>query len=99
MSKDIKILPKNIINNWIVYILKCNDDTYYTGITNNLENRLAAHSNGTGAKYTKGRGPFSVVHAEAFTTRQEASRREAFIKKLSRARKESLFGHDTRIPK
>lgn len=72
---------------WIVYILRCADDTLYTGITNNIGTRLAAHENGTGAKYTKGRGPFSVIYKEAFENRSDASKREAAIKKLSREEK------------
>ena len=46
--------------NWIVYILECSDNTLYTGITKDIERRMAEHENGTGAKYTKGRGPFNI---------------------------------------
>ena len=75
---------------WVVYILKCADDTLYTGITNDLEARLSAHSDGTGAKYTKGRGPFQVVYEESCENRSEASKREMAIKKLNRAEKQAL---------
>jgi putative endonuclease len=75
---------------WVVYILRCADDTLYTGITNNLENRLAAHEAGTGAKYTKGRGPFRLCYKEGCADRAAASRRELEIKALSRAEKLAL---------
>ena len=76
---------------WVVYILKCADESLYTGITNDLDARLAAHEEGTGAKYTKGRGPFEVVYTEDCADRSEASKREFAIKKLNRAEKEKLF--------
>ena len=49
---------------WIVYILRCKDDTLYTGITDDLARRMAAHNSGKGAKYTRGRGPVEVVYTE-----------------------------------
>lgn len=76
--------------NWFVYILRCGDGSYYTGITNNLENRLRAHENGDGAKYTRGRAPFTLVYREKCRNRGEASKREAEIKKLSRTEKSTL---------
>ena len=76
---------------WVVYILKCADESLYTGITNDLDARLAVHEEGTGAKYTKGRGPFKVVYTEDCADRSEASKREFAIKKLNRAEKEKLF--------
>ncbi len=75
---------------WVVYILRCADDTLYTGITNDLDARIAKHENGTGAKYTKGRGPFALIYREDFETRSEASKREAAIKNLSRTEKLAL---------
>ncbi len=74
------------------YILKCADGTLYCGWTNHLEARVKAHTEGRGAKYTKGRGPVSLVYYEEFETREEAMRREAAIKKLSRREKEELIG-------
>ena len=74
------------------YILKCADGTLYCGWTNHLEARVKAHNEGRGAKYTKGRGPVSLVYYEEFETREEAMRREAAIKKLSRREKEELIG-------
>ena len=78
--------------NWTVYILECADGSLYTGITNDLEARVAAHEAGTGAKYTRGRGPFTLCHTEDFQTRSEASKREAAIKALSRDEKMALAG-------
>ncbi|WP_283681095.1 GIY-YIG nuclease family protein [Parablautia sp. Marseille-Q6255] len=73
------------------YIVRCSDGTYYTGWTNHLEKRIEAHNSGRGAKYTKPRLPVELVYYECFETKQEAMRREAQIKKLSRAQKEALF--------
>lgn len=69
------------------YIIKCKDDSLYTGWTNNIEKRMKAHNDGTGAKYTRGRGPVTLVHLEVFDTKEEAMRREAAIKKLSKKEK------------
>ncbi len=77
---------------WVVYVLKCADDTLYTGITNNLEKRLEAHRNGTGAKYTRGRTPLKLIYTENHENRAEASKREHAVKSLSREEKEKLIG-------
>ena len=70
-----------------VYILRCSDDTLYTGWTNDINRRLAAHNEGRGAKYTRGRRPVTLAYLEEFATKEEAMSREARIKKLSRAQK------------
>lgn len=75
---------------WIVYILRCADDTLYTGITNDLPNRLAAHESGKGAKYLRGRTPFTLVYTEAHPGKSEALKRELKIKGLSRSDKLNL---------
>lgn len=75
-----------------VYILKCADDSLYTGWTNDLEKRLAAHNARTGAKYTRGRTPVVLMHCEYFETKEEAQRREVEIKRLSREQKLLLIG-------
>ena len=75
---------------WTVYILQCSDNTLYTGITNDIEHRLEKHSNGTGAKYTRGRGPYKVFYTELYKTKGRALKREAQIKKLDRAGKLKL---------
>ncbi len=76
--------------NWVVYILECTDKSLYTGITNDLDKRLTAHESGKGAKYTKGRGPFTLLYREDCETRSEASKREMSIKALSREEKLKL---------
>lgn len=75
----------------MVYMLRCGDNTLYTGYTNDLEHRLAMHQEGKGAKYTRGRGPFQVVYIEKFPTKSEAQKREYWIKKLPRKAKVALI--------
>lgn len=74
-----------------VYILRCADNTLYTGWTNDLTRRLAAHNSGKGAKYTKGRAPVTLAFSEVFETQGEAMSYEATIKKLTAKQKESLI--------
>lgn len=82
---------------WWVYILHCGDGTLYTGIALDVEARLAQHRAGTGARYTRGRAPLKVVYREPATDRAAASRREAAIKRSSRAEKWALVrGEDQR---
>ena len=76
---------------WYGYILRCGDGTFYTGSTDDVERRLAVHRSGKGAKYTRGRGPLELVYQEALPDRSSALRREAAIKKLTRAQKERLI--------
>ena len=73
------------------YILRCADGTLYTGWTNDLEKRLAAHNAGTGAKYTRPRRPVTLVYHEVFETKEAAMRREWEIKHLSRSQKLRLI--------
>ena len=77
---------------WTVYILRCRDGSLYTGITNDMERRLDAHAQGTASKYTRSRLPVRLVYHEACADRSTASKREAAIKKLSRAEKQALLG-------
>lgn len=75
-----------------IYILKCADGSLYTGYTNDLEKRLKAHNDGTGAKYTKARLPVEMVYHEEFDEKKEAMSREWFIKhRLSRDEKLALI--------
>ena len=67
-----------------VYILKCKDNTLYTGYTNDLNKRLKAHNEGKGAKYTKARRPCKLVYFEEYENKSEALSREYSIKKLKR---------------
>ena len=71
----------------VTYILKCNDNSLYTGWTNDITHRLKMHNEGKGAKYTRGRGPVELVYLEEFETKQEAMSREAKSKRLTRKEK------------
>lgn len=75
---------------WTVYILECADGSLYTGITNDLDGRIAAHNSGKGAKYTRGRGPVRLSYQEGCADRSTATRREREIKQLPRAEKQML---------
>lgn len=75
---------------YIVYILECADGTLYTGITNNLEKRLAVHNSGKGAKYTRGRGPVVLKYSEEVGDRGEALKREIEIKRMPRDAKKKF---------
>ncbi len=82
---------------WVVYLLRCADDTYYCGVTNNLEKRLSAHQAGEGAKYTQTRLPVCLVAVSDPITKQQAYRYEYHIKRLPREKKlayvQSLHQH------
>ena len=75
---------------WYLYILRCADDSLYTGITNDVEKRLEAHRAGKGAKYTRGRGPLELVYQEECGTHSGALKREAQIKAMPREKKLEL---------
>ena len=77
---------------WTVYILRCADDTLYTGIARDADARADAHNAGRGAKYTRSRRPVHIAYREPATARSAASRREWAIKRLSRAQKLALLG-------
>lgn len=79
------------MNKNYTYILQCADGTYYCGWTNNLDRRLKTHNEGKGAKYTRSRRPVALVYYEAFSTKEEAMRREYEIKQLPRKKKEELI--------
>lgn len=74
---------------WYVYLLRCADDTLYTGVTTDPQRRLREHNAGgpRGARYTRARRPVELIYSEPATNRAEACRREAAIKKLSREAK------------
>ena len=77
---------------WQVYILKCADETFYTGITTDLQRRVDEHNNSAlGAKYTAGRRPVELVYAKKFRNRSLASKEENRVKKLTRQEKLELI--------
>ncbi|HAR41101.1 MAG TPA: hypothetical protein DCS07_00455, partial [Bdellovibrionales bacterium] len=83
------------MKSYVVYILRCNDQSLYTGITNDLENRLEKHTEGQGAKYVRSRLPVQLVYTEAVGKKGKALQREAEIKRLSKTAKENLVHSKT----
>jgi putative endonuclease len=78
-------------SSWWVYIVRCSDGTLYTGITTNLEGRVAAHNSQKGAKYTSTRTPVVLVWSQPSETRSTASKEEIRIKRLTRSEKLALI--------
>lgn len=78
---------------WYVYMVRCADNSLYTGIAKNLDKRINEHNHNDalGARYTRGRRPVNLVYHEPYANRSAASRREAEIKRFSRYRKELLL--------
>ena len=76
---------------YYLYILRCGDNTVYTGIAADVDKRLAVHQSGKGAKYTRGRGPLTVVYREKCDDKSAALRREREVKALSRKEKLALI--------
>ena len=80
-----------------VYILKCSDNSFYIGCTNDLDKRFQDHSNGKGAKYTRSRLPLELLYKEQCLSKGDALRREIALKKLSRAKKEAFIKGDISV--
>ena len=85
---------------WHVYILRCNDSSFYTGIATNVKDRTQRHNNGRASKYTKARRPVELFYTEEFLRKSEARTREIEVKKLSHDNKKRLikFGPGYRFP-
>ena len=81
-----------------IYIVRCADDTLYTGWTTDLARRIAAHNAGAGAKYTRSRRPVTLLYHESFATKEEALRREYAIKQLPREKKMQLISKQEETP-
>ena len=75
---------------WQVYLLRCADGSFYTGIAKDLQARIDKHNAGRGARYTRGRGPVELVYQEAAADRSEAQRREWRLRRLSAADKRAM---------
>jgi putative endonuclease len=82
---------------WYVYVARCADDTLYCGIARDVTERIAAHDAGTGARYTRGRGPLRVVLVRRCRDKGRALRLEYSFKQLSRAQKEALLAEPARL--
>lgn len=78
-------------NLWFVYMVRCSDGSLYTGVTNDLAERVMAHNSGTGAKYTRSRRPVHLVWSRVCRSKSDALREEAEIKSLDRLRKEAML--------
>lgn len=86
------------MDKYFLYILKCGDETLYTGITKNLERRLQEHnSSKLGARYTNGRRPVKLIYFKKFVNRSAALKEEARIKKLTRLKKLELIKQNKKI--
>ena len=75
---------------WFLYILECQDGSFYTGITKDIERRLQLHNEGKGAKFTRSRRPVKVIYQEILSTRSQALIRECEIKALPKEKKQTL---------
>lgn len=78
---------------WFVYMIRCSDDSLYTGMTKDVERRVTEHNQDDvlGARYTRARRPMELVYQEGLNTRSEAAKRESEIKRLRRKEKEVLI--------
>jgi putative endonuclease len=76
---------------WVIYLLECKDGSLYTGITNDLEKRLASHDAGLGAKYTRGRRPVTLLEFKTVESQSEALKLEYQIKQLPKLKKRAFF--------
>jgi putative endonuclease len=83
---------------WLVYLLRCSDNSLYCGITTDIKKRVSAHNAGRGAKYTRARRPVHVVYTESAEGKSEALKREYTIKKLSKTKKEDMVRHSAGHP-
>ncbi len=76
---------------WQVYLLECLDGSFYTGVTNNLSQRMATHMSGKGSKYVLAKGFKKLMHAQACTSKSDAYKKEYAIKQLSKTKKIEWF--------
>ncbi|MEQ1598756.1 MAG: GIY-YIG nuclease family protein [Methylotenera sp.] len=76
---------------WVLYMLECNNGAYYTGITNDLEARFAAHLAGKGARYTRANPPVKIIASKFYADRSSASVAEVALKNLPRSKKLAFF--------
>jgi predicted GIY-YIG superfamily endonuclease len=84
---------------WSLYILKCNDGSFYTGITNDIERRLKMHQEGKASRYTRTRGPVEMLYSEKCGDRSSALIRECEVKEWPKKKKEALVLGEEQTPK
>ena len=87
-----KSKKKSANKSWVVYLLRCNDNSIYTGCTCDIEKRLIAHSKGTASKYTRARLPVKLITMSGRMNRKEAMRLEIGIKKMPKEKKIAALG-------
>lgn len=83
--------------NYYVYVIRCCDNSLYTGYTNNVEKRFQMHQEGKGAKYTRGRGPLTLEYVEEYHTKSEALKAEYAFKQLTKEQKEQFLRERKRM--
>jgi putative endonuclease len=86
----------HLLNDWTVYLLECKDGSFYTGITIDLDQRIAKHNAGMGAKYTRGRSPVKLLEHMQVNGQSTALQIEAKIKKLPKSKKRAFFKETTK---
>ncbi|MFT5527524.1 MAG: putative endonuclease [Pirellulaceae bacterium] len=80
---------------WHFYLVRCSDDSLYSGICKDLDQRIEKHNQGAGAKYTRGRGPVELVHSEELESHSAALKREYAVKRWSKAKKLTLIAKNS----
>jgi UV DNA damage endonuclease len=91
LQAELMPLTSKTPSDWVVYMLRCADGSLYTGITNDLLQRMKKHNAGTASRYTRSRLPVKLVYEERSENRSLATKRELAIKSLSRIAKEALI--------
>jgi len=92
MEKNEKKSHKIPSETWFVYVLECSDNSFYTGITNNIERRIRMHQEGKASRFTRTRRPVKLLYQESCNSRTQALVRECAVKALPRRKKEQLVG-------
>ena len=87
---------RKIKENWFLYILRCQDGSFYTGVTNDIERRVKMHNSGRASRYTRSRRPVELLYQETCSSRTQALVRECFVKTFPRERKEELISGKTK---
>jgi len=90
MKEKEKGKKKSLTEKWFLYILRCQDNSFYTGVTKDLERRFKMHESGKASRYTRSRRPVEMIYQEAVGTRAEALVRECAVKALTRKQKQKL---------
>ncbi|OGK08114.1 MAG: hypothetical protein A2W80_04575 [Candidatus Riflebacteria bacterium GWC2_50_8] len=93
------VTAEKTAKSWWLYIVECADNSLYTGITNDIERRMAKHNEGTASRYTRARTPVKLVYREPHPDRSSASRRELEVKRLARDEKLALISAGARRAK